>query len=257
MQIMVYAGYGRTGIYMMREYCRLLGVAPAKEELPALGRALEGLPDDHPLAHLLRKATDFRHPNALADAFLHPQDRAYTVPQVYEWLDRCGMSFGRWIEQAPYLPQCGLLAKTPHAERLVELPESSQHAAAELFRGTMTQHNFVAYRNDRPREIQPIRFAGEQWRNYTPVRVPWALCVRDRLPPGSAAVLINPAHKHNDLVLPINGPQYRLFSEIDGNRTLGEIVQRSEWEESRTLKFFQQLWRYDQIVIDASQGATT
>ena len=254
MQIMVYAQYGRTGIYMLREYCQLLGITPSRDELLALGAALDWLPENHPLAPVLRAVKDFRDPAALADALLHPQDRAFTVPQVYEWLDRCGMSFGRWIEHAPYSPQCGALAKTPHAARLRELPEKVQHAAVELFRGTMTQHNFVAYRNDRAAENQPIRFTGEQWRNFVPIRLPWTMCVRDRVPPGVSAVLLNPAHKHTDLILAIDGAQYRLFNEIDGKRALGEITQTSGMEEDRAREFFEQLWRYDQIVFDASDA---
>jgi SAM-dependent methyltransferase len=254
MQIMVYAGYGRAGIYMMREYCRLLAITPAKPELQALAATLGCLPQEHPLSHLVGKAADFRNPDALADAFLHPQDRAFTVPQVYEWLNRCGMSFGRWMEQAPYLPQCGAVARTPHAARLSNLPEESQHAAAELFRGTITQHSFVAYRGDRPAESQPIHFTGEQWRTYVPIRLPWTVCARDRVPPGSVAVLLNRAHRHPDLVLPMNAAQHRLFNEIDGRRTLGEIARNSGKDQSHTLELFQRLWQYDQIVFDASQA---
>jgi SAM-dependent methyltransferase len=252
MQIMVYATYGRTGIYMIRGYCQLLGIAPSDEELLALGETLHSLPQNHPLAHLLGKGIDFRHPDALADALLHPQDRAFTVPQIYEWLDRCGMSFGRWIEQAPYLPQCGASATTPHSARLSELPERVQHAALELFRGTITQHSFVAYRSDRTKENQPISFAGEQWRNYIPIRLPWSECLREGLPHGTVAVLINRAHKNPDLVLKINGWQFRLLHEINGKQSLGEIVQNSGKDEGRVREFFRQLWQYDQIVFDAS-----
>ena len=124
----------------------MLDIAPLDGELHALGEALKRLPDDHPLGWLLYKYKDFLDPDALADALLHPQDRAYTVPEVYEWLCRCGMSFGRWLEQAPYLPQCGVVAQTPHAGRLQAMTEPAQHAAAELFRGTITQHSFVAYK---------------------------------------------------------------------------------------------------------------
>ena len=257
MQIMVYASYGRTGIYMMQEYCRLLDIAPAPQELNALSAALQWLPNDHPLGWMLPKFKDFTHPDALADALLHPQDRSYTVPQLYEWLDRCGMSFGRWLEQAPYLPQCGTMANTPHAARLSALPEPAQHAAVELFRGAITDHSFVAYRNDRTKSAQPIRFAGEQWRNYIPVRLPWIKIVRARIPAGSAAVLLNPVHKHSDLVLPIDAAEDRLFAQIDGARTFDEI-ERSCTEKNAAdcaLPFFQKLWQYDQIVIDASRVA--
>jgi 2-polyprenyl-3-methyl-5-hydroxy-6-metoxy-1,4-benzoquinol methylase len=257
MQIMVYASYGRTGIYMMQAYCRLLGITPSHQELQDLSAALNGLPEDHPLTHLLHKGKEFQHPDALADALLHPQDRAYTVPQVYEWLDRCGMSFGRWFEQAPYMPHCGVMAKTRHAIRLSALPEPAQYAAVELFRGTITQHKFVAYRSDRVAENQPIRFGGEQWRNYIPIRLPWTVCIRDQVPPGIAAVLLNRAHNHPDLVLPINAAQNHLLNDIDGTRTLGEIAKNNGKESVRTLQYFEQLWQYDQIVFDASCAVAT
>ena len=253
MQIMVYASYGRTGIYMMQAYCRLLGITPSTPELLDLCAAVEGLSEDHPLAHLLRKAKDFQSPDALADTLLHPQDRAYTVPQVFEWLGRCGMSFGRWFEQAPYLPECGVLARTPHAERLKALPEPAQYAAAELFRGTITQHNFVAYRSDGSTANSSIRFTEDQWRNYVPVRLPWTVCVRDRVPSGSVAVLLNRAHKHPDLILPIDAAQSNLLDQIDGRRTLAEIVRIDGKDDMHALEFFRQLWQYDQIVFDASR----
>jgi SAM-dependent methyltransferase len=253
MQIMVYGSYGRTGIYMIREYCRMLNITPSINELRELSETLQALPASHPLAHLLNKNKDFRHPDALADAFLHPQDRAFSVPQIYTWLDRCGMSFGRWIEQAPYLPQCGALARTPHAETLNALPETAQHAAVELFRGTITQHNFVAYRSDCAHGKQPIRFDGERWRSYVPIRLPWTMCVREGVPADCVAVLLNQAHKHPDLVLRVSAAQARLLNQIDGHKTLGEIAQNSETDEARLLQFFRQLWQYDQIVFDASR----
>jgi SAM-dependent methyltransferase len=255
MRIMVYARYGRTGIYMMQEYCRLLGVSASDSELRDLGGVLAALPPDHPISGALRRAKDFRKPAATADALLHPQDRAYTVPEVYAWLDRCGMSFGRWVEQAPYLPCCGAAAKGPHAACLASLPSRQQHAAMELLRGTMVSHSFIAYRDDRSGESQPITFSGDRWRDYIPIAVPWTLSVRERLPAGFAAVLINGAHTFTDLLLPLTAFEDRLFCAIDGKRTLGELARFAAHEpelEHRVLNFFERLWRYDHIVFDAS-----
>ncbi|HTZ68508.1 MAG TPA: class I SAM-dependent methyltransferase, partial [Roseiarcus sp.] len=122
MHIMVYAPYGRAGIYMMQDYCRLLGIGVGDEDLRDLGQTVQALPVDHPIAAVVKRAKDFARPNALADALLNPQDRAYSVPQLYDWLDRCGLRFGRWHEQAPYLSQCGAIGRTTHAARLVALP---------------------------------------------------------------------------------------------------------------------------------------
>ena len=75
---MVYAPYGRTGIYMLQEFCRRIGIHATDEGIPDLIAALHALPPGHPLENLLREAPDFRQEAALADALLHPQDRAYS-----------------------------------------------------------------------------------------------------------------------------------------------------------------------------------
>ena len=140
--------------------CRL-GIGTSDQEIEDLAAALMELPVGHPLEHLLLEAPDFRRKDALADALLHPQDRAYSVPQLFEYLERGGLSFGRWVRQAPYLARCGVLAATPHAPRLAQLPAQEGYAAVELFRGTMLRHSLVAYRTGRRGDGQPVRFDDE------------------------------------------------------------------------------------------------
>jgi SAM-dependent methyltransferase len=255
MQLMVYAPYGRAGIYMLQEYCRVLGVAATPEDLRDLDSVLDALPDDHPLAAVMHNAKDFRHPEALADALLHPLDRAYSVPQLYAWLERCGLSLARWMQQAPYLPQCGAVAKTRHAQRLAALPEPAQHAALELLRGTMVRHSLIAYRADRVGERQPIRF-DERCLGYVPIRVPWTVTVRERLPPGCVAVLINRAHAFTDLVLTVDSLEDRLLAHIDGRRSVAAILGLAgvAAADRRGVAFFERLWQYDQVVFDASEA---
>jgi SAM-dependent methyltransferase len=254
MQLMVYAAYGRIGIYMIQEYCRLLGIGAAPAELHDLGGVIGALSADHPIAAVARRAKDFRQPDALADALLHPHDRSYTVPQLYAWLERCGLTFGRWQEQAPYLPQCGAIARMPHASRLAALPPPLQHAAVELLRGTMTRHSLIAYRDDLPGDKKPITFDGAAWRRSVPLRLPWALCVRDRAPEGSVAVLINRAHAHADLALPIDAAQCRIYAAIDGKASVGDILRApAGMTEGNASRFLRQLWEYDQIVFGAAE----
>ena len=144
----------------------------------------------------------------------------------------------------------------PHAARLASLSPPLQHAAVELLRGTMTKHNFIAYRDDRRGESQPITFDGDAWRGYVPLRLPWTLCIRDRAPPGSAAVLINRAHTYPDLALPIDAAQERIFAAIDGNRSVDEILRGAAGEvgDEQARRFIEQLWEYDQIVFDATSS---
>ena len=254
-QIMVYAPYGRAGITMMQDYCRLLGIGVGDEDLRDLGQTVQALPVDHPIAAVVKRAKDFTQPNALADALLNPQDRAYSVPQIYDWLERCGLQFGRWYEQAAYLPQCGAIEDAPHGARLSALPSPAQHAAVELLRGTMDRHSFIAYRDDREREAQPITFGGDAWRSFVPVRLPWTLTVKDRAPRGVAAVLINPRHTYPDLALFIDAAQERLLTAIDGQRSAGEILDSASEtvSDEQGRQFFTRLWEHDLIVFDAKR----
>jgi hypothetical protein len=253
MQLMVYAPYGRAGITMMQDYCRLLRIGVEDEDLRQLGETVQGLPVDHPIAGVLRRAKDFARPDALADALLNPQDRAYSVPELYEWLERSGLKFGRWVEQAAYLPQGGAIGDAPHAARLAVLPPRAQHAALELLRGTMDRHSFVAYRDDRERDSQPITFDGEAWRSFVPVRIPWTLTVKDRAPRGVSAVLINPRHTYPDLAFFIDEAQERAFTAIDGERSAADILHKAGGTigDEQGRQFFRRLWEHDLIVFDA------
>jgi len=252
LNLMVYAPYGRAGVYMLQEYCRRLGVGQTAAEIRDLAASLKALPPDHPLAPLLRTSPDFANSAGLADALLHPQDRSYSVPQLMDFLGRADLAFGRWVRQAPYLPWCGALASTPHTSKLVGLRAEAQYAAIELFRGTMVRHAAVAYRKDRPMQGASFDFEGDRWLGYRPIRLPDTITVRDRLPPGAVAVLINRNHTYTDLYLPIDARQERLLAAIDGERTIAKICSEPG-DRSLGRTFFEQLWRWDQVVFDTSQ----
>jgi SAM-dependent methyltransferase len=259
MHLMVYAPYGRTGIYMLQEFRRRIGIQATDEGIRDFIAALTALPRGHPLENLLREAPDFRQEAALADALLHPQDRSYSVPQLFDFIEKAGLTFGRWLKQAPYSPHCGVVAKIPQASRLKDLSVAEQYAAVELFRGTMVRHSVVVYRDDSPGGPQPVSFTGDAWLGYVPLRMPDTICVQERLPPGAAGVLINQTHAYRDLTMPIDSTEKRLFDAIDGNYSVGGIVERtlpssqtrSQLDMART--FFEKLWWYDQVVFDASR----
>ena len=256
MHLMVYAPHGRIGVYMLQEFCRRVGIAATDDGIRELVAALGALPPAHPLATLLRQAPDFRDAAALADALLHPQDRAYSVPQLFNLLEGAGLQFGRWVWQAHYDAHCGVMARIPQAARLAALPAPERSAAVELFRGTMLRHSVVVYPDDgdgAPAATQ-VSFAGDAWRGYVPIRMPDTICVEEKLPPGAAAVLINPNHAYTDIYLPIDAREKRLYDAIDGTRAIGEIARvDSQLDAARVL--FERLYRYDQVAFDASGSA--
>jgi SAM-dependent methyltransferase len=242
LHLMVYAPYGRTGIYMLQEFCRRLDIRATDAGIRDVVAALRMLPRGHPLQRLLQDAPDFRDTAALADALLHPNDRAYTVAQLFEFLENGGLRFARWVRQAPYSPACGVVAELPHISRLTALSPVEQYSAVELFRGTMIRHSVIAHRREDP--DCPVSFADDTCLDYVPIRVADTICVRDRLPTGAAAVLVNPTHTYNDLALPIDALELQMFEAIDGTRRVGEIV-----KDEKGRQLFSRLWHHDQIVV--------
>jgi len=249
MYLMVYAPYGRTGVYMIQDYCRRLGIGASPQEVSDLILVLKVLPPHHPLLSSQGGSREFPNSDALADALLNPRDRSYSVPQLFDFIERAGLTFQRWNWQAPYLPQCGSIARTPHASRLAALPEREQYIEMELWRGLMANHSVVVNRRDANNE--KVRFDDDGYLRYVPIRLPWTICVQDRIPPGAAGVLANQTHLFQDLFLVINAREKQMFDRIDGGRSIAEIVDDAN-EDARG--FFERLWWYDQVVFDTSKA---
>jgi hypothetical protein len=139
---------------------------------------------------------------------------------------------------------------------LAALPEREQYMAMELWRGLMTNHDFVAHRSDMSNDESAVRFDDEHYLRYVPIRRPWTMCVQEGLPAGTAGVLFNQTHLFEDLVHLIDQREKRMFEAIDGRHSISEIVDRVKEKGASSLArvFFERLWRYDQVVFDTSKS---
>ena len=250
MYLMVYAPYGRAGVYMLREYCNMLGIGTTPQDINELTTALRELPQHHPLVSMVRGARNALDAGALVDAVLNPRDRTYSVADVYEFLERSDLKLGRWYWQATYSPHCGAISATPHARKLLALAERDQYVAMELWRGLIANHDIVAVPTDSDTRV---RFDDERYLNYVPIRRPWTICVQESLPPGVAGALVNQTHLFDDLYLFIDEQQKRIYDAIDGRRSVSEIVETVKSAAAPAREFFEQLWWYDQVVFDTSK----
>jgi SAM-dependent methyltransferase len=252
MYLMLYAPYGRTGVYMLREYCRTLGVGTSKEEIGDLTHVLQLLPQYHPMLSMVRGARNELNADALIDALMNPRDRTYSVPELFEFIERNDLRWGRWYWQAPYSPRCGAITATAHAQRLAALSEREQFKAMELWRGLITNHDFVVHHSDSPR--RKIGFDDEGYLRYVPIRRAWTMCAQGQLPPGAAGVLLNQTHLFNDLFLPIGPEEKQMFDAIDGRRSISGIAAETNQRTSSARVFFEKLWWHDQVVFDNSNA---
>lgn len=244
--LMVYAPYGRAGVYLMQDYCRRLGIGSSPAELHDLVATLRELPEAHPLRMVLRSSRDFADDDAVADALLNPRDRAFSVPELLDLLGGAGLRLGRWERQAPYLPDCGSVTETPHATAIATRQLVEQHALMELFRGTMVRHTAIAFADDDPLSGS-IDFSSPEVAGARPLVEPTAVVVEERLPAGVSAAILNRAHTDRDLVLFADRAQHELFRAIDGRHTVGDLGPDA-------VGFVERLWRHDLVVLDATRS---
>ena len=170
------------------------------------------------------------------------------MPQLYDYVERNDLQFGRWYWQAPYSPLCGSVSETPHAPLLRALPEREQYIEMELWRGLITNHDFIVYSGKA--NATQVRLADERYVDYVPIRRAWTGCVTERLPAGAAGALVNQTHLFNDLFLFIDEYEKGLYEAIDGRRTIGDIADQDQHARA----FFQKLWWYDQVVFDTTKA---
>src|ERR1041385_5384625 len=181
MYLMLYAPYGRTGVSMLQDYCRRLGINPTPQEVNDLSQVLRLMPQHHPLVSMFRGAREGLDAKALVDALLNPRDRTYSVPQLYEFVERNDLKFARWYWQAAYLPHCGAIADTPHRSRIAALPERDQFTQMELWRGLISNHDFIVQGSDTKND-RKVSFEDDDYLRYVPVRRAWTICVQEKIP---------------------------------------------------------------------------
>lgn len=131
---MVYAPYGRSGVYPLQEaFGKLFADLSPKERLVAAKAAVKRLPSGHPFKRN-RVLVDHEASDAgFYDLLLHSQDQAFDVTRLCQTLEDAGLGLSSFVEPARYEP-----------ERFIKVSEAlsdvEKMAVAEKLDGTMKTH---------------------------------------------------------------------------------------------------------------------
>jgi len=224
MGLMVYGRYGRADVYAVQDLMRLVNQAEPdlRKQVANLKDVLRALPP----THLMLRGRGRQQLEAmmaddanLVDTFLHAQDRAYTVPEIYGFVEAAGLSvvnFTNFHEtlRLEYEPEiyfgdeelpCKLLSREPR----------ERQAIGELLHGHIYAHGFYAAR--------PGRAAA----SFTdPDMVPYFLTV-------AAAESAQHVREHRQVIVPLSSRhRFQLrpcasalacLALVDGERPLSSI----------------------------------
>ena len=147
--LMVYAPYGRTGVYPMQSALRRLTVGLTDGERVALAkRVVAGLPETNWLRRN-PQVGDHRSSDAgVYDLLLHSRDRAMTVEEVTTLVEAAGLSVTGFFEPVRYVPETYAQAAQLRG-RMAELGPTARAALAEELAGNLKTHVFYAVPADR------------------------------------------------------------------------------------------------------------
>ncbi len=146
MHLMVYAKYGREGVYQMQNLMRLINsnVHSKVQEIINCRSLLSSLPN----TNWFKKGEGLYHDHAedggLYDLLLHKQDHAYSIPEMYELVSNAGLHFVEFsmleslllLESKNYIRNPELLIKIKNKDVI------NQQAIYELITGKITKHEF-------------------------------------------------------------------------------------------------------------------
>ena len=131
---MVYAPYGRAGVYPLQAaFNRLYGHLPPRARLKHAKKAFEAVPEGHPLRRNPHLSDHQQSDAGFYDLLVHSQDRAFDVRSWVDALSATGWSLETFAQPGLY-----------DLERLVDVPKNLDHvqqmATAEELRGTIKAH---------------------------------------------------------------------------------------------------------------------
>lgn len=233
MSLMVYARYGRTGIYQVQNLMRMINGEqdPAVDKIRNTREVLRCLPEQHWFhagQKILGAYDDLDSDAGTFDLFLHTQDRAYSILEVHNWLERCGMKLasepGTYYRQLHYLPET-FLKNNDLLQKIRQYPLKQQQAIGEALSGQISKHEFYAIPDGTTASVARLSDDG---------MIPWP-GIGHIAPFGELAGI---AEKHNDAFTVtlnqypdkphVSVPKGRfvasLLRAIDGSHTVSDIV---------------------------------
>jgi SAM-dependent methyltransferase len=224
MGLMVYGRYGRLDIYAMQELMKLVNrdEPDLRGQLANLRTCLRSLSP----SHLMVRGRSFEALESMAgddanlvDTFLHVQDRAYTVPELHEFVERAGLSitgftnFHRTL-RIEYEPEVYVIDEGLRTG-LSGRPPRERHAIGELLHGHMYVHGFYAARPGRA----AASFLDPDMVPYF-LTAPAAEAVAQLVAQGAAEVHLSSRRRFRFAPA---AAALACLAAVDSRRTLGEI----------------------------------
>jgi SAM-dependent methyltransferase len=253
--LMVYGHYPRVGVHMLQEAFRTLGVQQDAAGIEMVKHALdEVLPPWH---HIHAYKDGERWFDAgLVDTYLHPRERAYTVPEILEFVSGNHLKFQGWLDNLDYSISIHIPNPQDPLRRWIEtLPASDQWRLVELIGQNLRKHFVLACRADRPESDYTLDFTGQDWLDYVPsIRPPMAILNGQPSEANEGRGSTTTSLKRLGHRIELDPLEAAILMGVDGKRQIIEIIEDDALDEldalrrvQRAREFFQRMAGWDHL----------
>jgi SAM-dependent methyltransferase len=247
MAIMLYGKTGRAGVYLLQDILQRLGAGQNAEGLRMARELLKFVPSHHYLISTTGQLPkDLADDAGIVDMLLHPQDRAYSVPEIMEFIEAAGLIFFGWNDNALYCADRFLSGEM--LERVLALPAAEQWAVVDNLTVLNSRHDFFVRKPQSTRFF--TRFDTDDYLSYVP-RVRSGV----KLAGDVNSLILTRRSLDGEVITPISRSEALLLEKADGKKSIAEILSHSSFTrfepEQRTnfaLAVFERMWRWGHLL---------
>jgi SAM-dependent methyltransferase len=231
MLIMVYGRMARVGVYALQDAFRRMWVPQTVEGVKFVRETIQRLRARHPGRWYFDMSPEMNSDAAIIDTFLHPQDTAYSVQEVLDFVDKNNLIFKGWLDSGIYNQEWEGLDPN--------IPERDRWSVIENLTARIAQHTFMVSRPERDSRSD-VNFDNDNWLDYFPVPHP------DLRP----SVFQPNKGVRGDYEFMMSAFECELLAAADGSNTIGQILKRKALVKMATGRrhslskdFFKRMWR--------------
>lgn len=211
MGLMVYAPYGRSGVYPLQEAFGEMLTGGVRDRLRQAKAVFDHLPDGHPFKRNQQLGDHKASDAGFYDLLLHTQDRPFLIGELLDALDRAGLAMtgspqAHLYDPLPLVGDPGLL----HG-----LDAGAQMGLAEKLRGTIRTHVLYAAKSTEGRVAGPGPQAVPHLKGVSGPKLAQAAAKKGVIP------ITHDGERHE---VPIPALAARALAQINGRRSLTEIA---------------------------------
>ncbi|MEE8516964.1 MAG: class I SAM-dependent methyltransferase, partial [Alphaproteobacteria bacterium] len=237
--VMVYGKYGRTAVYQIQELMRLVNgdETDMSKKVINTSKILEYLPPTNWFRSSSDSTTDHKQygDTGIFDLFLHAVDRAFTIPELYQWIEGAGLELIEFAQNRHFLDPFAYIRDEKLLATIKSKPVRVQQAIAELMSGYFKKHVFYCGRSSRcVADLRQPNMVPFLWTDKTHLEA------FEELNQGNESSTVFQADS-GSVTISAEPLYATLFKHIDGIKTVDEIIGAVRRETSETGVSYEQV----------------